>query len=282
MAKGPWPAPVRDSYRALVVKTARDHPAWGHRKIWATLYHGGYELSARSVARILDEEGLLFKPDYLAVQRKQNTRERKAAFANTPTGPNQVWQLDFSDYETTAGGTWRAGGTTDYYSKYEFGWHWFPTANQYDAIETVETALAEARDLAGGQRKLLESLTDLDTGEITPITLVTDNGGPFRSFRFQAFIASTPELVHVRTRVRTPGQNGVRERAFRSLKYERLYRSQINDPLDLVHEAEVFRQEFNYHRPHEALSFNMPYDVHQGEANPETLTRKTPQNLPKT
>ena len=30
---------------------------------------------------------------------------------------------------------------------------------------------------------------------------VTDNGGPFRSFRFEAFIAIHPELRHVRTRV---------------------------------------------------------------------------------
>jgi len=42
------------------------------------------------------------------------------------------------------------------------------------------------------------------------------------------FITGRPELRHVRTRVRTPCQNGVRERAFQSLKYERLYRQQID------------------------------------------------------
>jgi hypothetical protein len=35
------------------------------------------------------------------------------------------------------------------------------------------------------------------------VTVVTDNGGPFRSFGFEAFIATHPELRHVRTRVRT-------------------------------------------------------------------------------
>jgi len=38
----------------------------------------------------------------------------------------------------------------------------------------------------------------------------------------------------VRRRPRTPGQNGVRERAFQSLKYERLYREQIDDATDLA------------------------------------------------
>jgi hypothetical protein len=83
------------------------------------------------------------------------------------------------------------------------------------------------------------------TGEVTPVVLVTDNGGPFRSFRFAAFIAAHPELRHVRTRVNTPGQNGVRERAFESLKYERLYREDIVDVLDLTRHAEEFRIEFN-------------------------------------
>jgi putative transposase len=44
------------------------------------------------------------------------------------------------------------------------------------------------------------------------VTIVTDNAGPFRSFRFEAFIATHPEIRHVRTRVRSPGQNGSRDR----------------------------------------------------------------------
>lgn len=224
--------------------------------------------------RILDEAGLLLKADYQR-ERRQLAQQRKAAFAAPPTGPNMVWQFDFSEYETTGGGTWRVGGIADYWSKYEFGWRWSPTANQHDAIAAVELALAEAQRLLDGLG-LLEHLTDPDTDEIVPITLVTDNGGPFRSFRFGAFITSRPELRHIRTRVRTPGQNGVRERAFQSLKYEHLYRQQIDDATDLVREAETFRVEFNTLRPHEALSWNRPRDVHTGRAEPSTPTLPRP------
>ncbi len=49
---------------------------------------------------------------------------------------------------------------------------------------------------------------------------MTDNGGPFRSFRFEKLIVDHPELHHVRTRVTTPGQNGSRERGFGTLKHE--------------------------------------------------------------
>lgn len=130
------------------------------------------------------------------------------------------------------------------------------------AIEAVQLALAEAEALLPEAQSLIEYLTDPDTGEIVPITLVTDNGGPFRSFRFEAFIASRPELRHVRTRVKSPGQNGVWERAFGSLKCERLYREQIDDALDLVREAEAFRIEFNEVRPHEHLAWNRPRHIH--------------------
>lgn len=206
---------------------------------------------------------------------------RKAAFATAPPGPNQVWQFDVSEYETTGGGAWRVAGIADYWSKFEFGWHWSPTANQHDAITAVGLALTEAERLLGGP-SLLEYLTDPDTDEVVPITLVTDNGGPVRNFGFGAFIASRPELRHVRTRVRSPGQNGVRERAFWSLKYERLYPEQIDDALDLAREADTYRTEFTTIRPHEALSWNQPTDVHTGRADPKTPAIPEPEILPTT
>ena len=177
-----------------------------------------------------------------------------------------------------APGGWR--GIADYWSTYEFGWHWSPTANQFDAITAVEVAVTEAERLLG--HPLVDLCTvDTDTGEIKPaITLVTDNGGPFKSFRFGAFITGQPALTHVRTKVNSPGQNGVRERGFQSLKYDRLYLEPIDDPLDLVREAEAFRVEFNTIRPHEAIAWNRPHDVHQGLADPTTPTFPEPQFLP--
>ena len=82
-------------------------------------------------------------------------------------------------------------------------------------------------------RPLVEaSPVDPEAGKLLPVVaIVTDNGGPFRSFRFESFITAHPELVHVRTRVKTPGQNGSRERGFGTLKYERLYLDEIDDAL---------------------------------------------------
>ncbi|MEU6702029.1 integrase core domain-containing protein [Pseudonocardia sp. NPDC046786] len=178
-----------------------------------------------------------------------------------------MWQLDFTEFETTTGGLWRLAGCRDPWSKYELGWHVSPTANQHDAIIAIELALAEAEQLAG--QPLIDLATRDENGGVIPlVTIVTDNGGPFRSSRFEAFIATHPELRHVRTRVRSPGENGSRERGFGALKYERLFLEEIGDALVLVEHAESYRIDYNTVRPHEALSWNRPIEVHTGLADP--------------
>ena len=132
--KGPWPQPARDAARPLVTKHALAKPEWGHRKIWAMTRHDGHKVSQATVLRILRDDGLILPSEYQK-QRRDLARARKDAFARTPTGPNQVWQLDFSEFETTSGGTWRIAGCRDWYSKYEHRFHTSPTANQYDACQ---------------------------------------------------------------------------------------------------------------------------------------------------
>ncbi len=147
-----------------------------------------------------------------------------------------------------------------------------------DAIDAVELALADYEQLFG-HSLVGDCPVDPDTGELLPVvTIVTDNGGPFRSFRFEAFI----ELRHVRTRVRTPGQNGSRERGFGTLKYERLFIDEINDAVILAKHAEDYRLEYNTIRPHEALAWNQPHDVHLGPASPTVPTFPATENLPTT
>jgi putative transposase len=162
----------------------------------------GHAVSRSSVERALRRRGLLQPIDYQG-ERRELARARKAAFAEDPSGPNQVWQLDFSEYETTSGGIWRLAGVTDYFTKYEHGWHLAPTCTGTDAIEAVTIAIVEAERLAG--RPLAQALADPATGEIRRIKLVTNNGAAFKGAAFARFIASRPELLHIRTRAKSPG-----------------------------------------------------------------------------
>ena len=67
---------------------------------------------------------------------------------------------------------------------------------------------------------------------------------------------------------KSPGQNGSRERGFGTLKYEQLFLEEIDDVLDQALHAERYRVDYNTVRPHEALSWNRPHDVHVGLADP--------------
>ena len=115
-------------------------------------------------------------------------------------------------------------------------------------------------------KSLLEDCTDPETGEITPVTVVTDNGPCYKSSKFLIFIASHPELNHVRTRHHSPETNGVVERFNQSLKYEHLYRNEISNGQHLVEEIKSYCDLYNHIRPHESLDFTAP--IHTYLAKP--------------
>lgn len=243
--------------------------------------HDGHRVSQATLLRLLRDEAQILGANYQRERRKLAER-RKAAFATEPTGSNQVWQLDFSEYETTAGGTWRIASCRDYWSKYEFDAHVSPTAHMHDAVAAVELALAEAETLLG--HALIDDCeVDETTDELLPVlTIVTDNGGLFRSFTFDAFFSAQPVLRHVRTRVRTPGQNGSRERGFGTMKYEWLFREEIDDGLELVEHVNAYRHDYNHVRPHEAIAWNGPANVHVEIAVPTIPNFEIEEVLPTT
>ena len=277
-AKGPWPTPVRDRIEPRAIEYADRFPAWGHRKLAMLMRVDGHDAPDSTVLRALKRTGRVLAVDYQA-ERRQLAEARRAAFVVPPSGPNQVWQCDFSEVETRQGGVWRIGGVADYWSKLELGWRVATTANHRDAIETVEQAIAESERLTG--RPLVELLADPITGEIRPIAVVTDNGPCFKSVRFAAYIERRPELIHIRTRRKSPNQNGVRERAFGSLKYEHLYRLEIDDGHQLGVEVETYRQLFNEIRPHETLAMRRPLEVHLEAINDDQTIKSTePETLP--
>ncbi len=60
-----------------------------------------------------------------------------------------MWQLDFCEFETITGGTWRMGGCRDSWSKYEHPFQVSPTVNQPEAIEVIEFASADVEAMFG-------------------------------------------------------------------------------------------------------------------------------------
>jgi putative transposase len=181
---------------------------------------------------------------------------RRAVFLAPPTRRNRVWQHDFSELESLAGGIWRLGGVVDYWAKVALACPVTTTQGHRDAVAAVEAAIGQAGLLLGCS--LLDDCTDPATGELTPVVLVTDNGPAYRSASFARFIAGRPELAHVRTRHRAPQTNGVVERFYQAIKYEDLYRHEVGDGLVLAQRVAGYLTVYNTIRPHEAIGFTTP------------------------
>jgi putative transposase len=187
-----------------------------------------------------------------------------------------VWQMDFSEFETTTGGIWRIGAVCDYWAKPALAGRVAATATALDLIASLEAAIAAAEDLVG-HPLVLDCLNDADV--IEPIAVVTDNGGPMRSVAVARWFAARPHFVHVRTRARSPETNGVIERFFGSLKYERLYRHDIADGQALAAHVDDYLDTYNRIRPHETIDWQRPLDRYQATPNNDTtLKLSTPES----
>jgi transposase InsO family protein len=267
-----WPSPVVDAIEEAAAEQAHRYSAWGHRKIWALLRRDGVQVSAASVKRALRRRGLLLPVRYQA-ERRQLAQERKATFVAPPSRRNQVWQTDFTQWETTGGGTWIIAPVVDYTAKLCLAAAVSGTQAARDAIWALEAAITAAEKQLG--RSLVEDLTDAK-GELHPLSVVTDNGPAYKSMAFQRFMLAHPELRHVRTRHRAPQTNGVVERFNESLKYEHLMGLELADAIELTDAVEEYRELYNHVRPHEALDFQVPvtayldYDEFTGGSVQET------------
>lgn len=256
--RGPWPTPARDGIRAIVIELALKYPMWGHRKIaWLARHEHGVTVAEATCLRILREAGLVLPVDYVR-ERRNLAGARREAFLELPTRRNRVWQMDFFELETSGGGTWRSGDVIDYATKMVLAGPVTATQTHRDAIASVQLALDAAAELLG--RPLLEDLTDPATGEVTPIFLVSDNGPCFKAAAFARFIASRPELTHIRIRKRSPQTNGVIERYHGAIKIEQLWRELPADGADMTVMVEAFRELYNHVRPHEMLAGDRPID----------------------
>jgi putative transposase len=211
----------------------------------------------RTVHRILDERGLLHGRRYQA-ERRELAKAGKQTFGAPPTRRNRVWQTDFSELETRAGGTWQMAGVVDYVTKFCLTCPVSATKTWRDAVGALEAARERAGEVLG--RPLIEDLVDRQTGELAPIRVVTDNGPCYKAAAFGPYIRSRLEFEHVRTRHGSPESNGVIERFYGSIKYEHLYLHEIDDGPALAEHVAAFRQIYNHQRPHEAIDWARPHD----------------------
>ena len=127
--------------------------------------------------------GLLL-PSGFRADRRSWSRLRKQVFRDPPRERNRVWQMDFSESETTRDGIWRICSVIDYATKYCLAGTVTATSHGQDALACLRRAVAEAEgvldiDDLRADRGMMDVVDadDLVSGQApAPIAVVTDNG----------------------------------------------------------------------------------------------------------
>jgi putative transposase len=221
------------------------HRHWGPRKIRELyLRHQGTAASESSFKRVLERAGLT-EPR----RRRQRATEAGRLWSERRgQAPNEVWTVDFKGWWYDAQGK-RCEPLTvrDEHSRYVLELRRLPDARTATVRQCFER-LFERHGLPGAIR--------------------SDNGTPFAHVqgllglsRLSAWwVALGIDLE--RGRPGHPQDNGGHERMHRDIRREL-------EPLTGDQEAlDLWRQEFNHERPHEALGMKYPAEVYQPSQRP--------------
>ena len=238
-------AELGEAVVCAMVRLKQAHPHWGPRKIQA-LYqrqHGGEVPSESSFKRVLARAGLT-----VPRRVRRVTETGRLGSGRKATAPNEVWSVDFKGWWRDREGL-RVEPLTvrDEHSRMLL---------EMRALENLQTATVRACF-----ERLFERYG-------LPGAIRSDNGAPFASTRGLHGLSRLSAWWLVlgidleRGRPGCPQDNGAHERMHldirRELESGRVGREQAA--------FDLWREEYNTERPHEALGMRVPAEVYQRSA----------------
>lgn len=216
----------------VVLKVRRAHPAWGGRKIKWKLAQDGMQPTpaASTITAILSRNEML--------DRKESTKHRPMQRFEMEY-PNQLWQMDFKGHFEMANGLVCHPLTViDDHSRFLVGLKACP----YQHSRAVQGHL---RDIFGCYG--------------LPERMLMDNGAIWKGFHTKLtfwLVRLGIQIVH--GRIHHPQTQGKDERLHRTLKSELLIRQPFYDLNDSQCKFDIWRNSYNYERPHQALEMQTP------------------------
>ena len=234
-----------------IIRLKTAHMKWGPKKI-RDLYSRMHEVeiipSLSSFNRILEKSGLVI--------HKKRRKQSKAQRMQNPTPvlkPNDLWTVDFKGYwYTTLKERCEPLTVRDHFSRYILSLKTLPSSRTEDVQAEFER-LFKAHGL--------------------PKAIRSDNGPPFAHTR-SLFGLSKLSVWWLSLGIKLdriepgkPYQNGAHERMHKDLKNE----LQNKIPGDLkMHQAafDIWREEYNRKRPHEALNMKTPASLYTNSEIP--------------
>lgn len=224
---------------------------YGHKKIWALLnFRHNIGITKYETYKAMKEMGLLLSCNYTKELKEQ--MQARQQYLHKPEGINQLWQVDFTEFQIRDYGTYYSTNVLDYFSRYVLACLIRDSHTAGDLIEAIEMAKREAISILGEYCFPEEVL------------LVSDQGPAMKSKIFRKYLQGSI-FRHVLARGHHPQTIGMLERFNESQKYERIYRREYTDPIDAEIDLEAYRIKYNTYRPHEALGYDVPANYYKLE-----------------
>ena len=152
--------------------------------------------------------------------------------------PNHVWCADIT-YIPVIGGFMYLVAVMDWFSRYVLSWELSNTLDRFFCLDALDAALATGR----------------------PSIFNTDQGSQFTSRDFTTKLKEASVQISMDGRGRMM-DNIFIERLWRSVKYEQIYLHQYDNVPALRSGLNTYFAEYNAFRPHQALGYATPAEVH--------------------
>ena len=224
---------------------------WGGRKIRKWLLNQG-EPEVPAASTITD---ILRRHGYIS---ESESSQRKHYIRFEHEHPNDLWQMDFKGHFEIANGRCHPLTILDDHSRYSIGLK----ACYRETTNTVKNHLIDVFRCYGLPRRM-----NMDNG--SPWATAKGN---FRYTALSIWLIRIGIKVSF-SRVRHPETNGKDERFHRTLKDELLQFNYFKTCKDAQKSFDIWRDEYNCERPHEALNLEVPIKRYQisNRAYPEHI-----------
>lgn len=215
-------------------------PFYGSRRMTAWLVRQGHDVNRKRVQRLMRGMGIE------AVYPRPNTSRSNDEHKVYPyllrdvaiVRPNQVWATDITYIRMRRGFAYLVA-ILDWFSRYVLSWQLSNSLHQSFCLEALDEALQVAR----------------------PEIFNSDQGCQFTSCDFTARLEAADVRISMDGRGRC-FDNIFTERLWRTVKYEEVYIHDYDDMPDVHANLQRYWTFYNTERPHQALDYKTPHEVH--------------------
>jgi putative transposase len=223
---------------------AEQRPRFGYRRLHVLLRREGVMINRKKTHRLYREEKL-----HLRSKKRRRITSSVRVVPEAPTGPNQMWTMDFVHDNLACGRTFRALNIMD-------GW-------------SREALAIEADTSLNGQRvvRVLEQLVAL-RGK--PQLIQVDNGSEFRGLAVDQWAYRNQVKLHF-IEPGKPTQNGKIESFNGKLRDECLNLEWFASLFHARCVLQAWKDDYNTVRPHSALDYLTPAQWAQSQVQLSTF-----------